>query len=102
MLSTISQGLPGKMVASILKALNNRTSMQLQKSVFSIVHLVAKQHQSGMFYVLCLGIFPLLDSFSRLKPCNIRQVSEIVFLFNFSNLIRDKSQEVNIYVEEAT
>ena len=65
------------------------------------MHLVTKQHQSGMLHVLCLGIFPLLDSFSRLKPCNIPQVSEILFLFNFSNL-RDKSQEVNIYVEEAT
>ena len=79
----------------------NRNFNATLKKVLAIVHLVTKQHQSGMLHVLCLGIFPLLDSFSRLKPCNIPQVSEILFLFNFSNL-RDKSQEVNIYVEEAT
>ena len=40
-----------------------KNSSATLKKVFAIVHLVAKQHQSGMLYVLSLGIFPLLDSF---------------------------------------
>ena len=68
------------------------------------MHLVAKQHQSGMLYVLCLCIYFSTSRF--IFKVETMQYSSsfrkpIFFFLNFSNL-RDKSQEVNIYVEEAT
>ena len=81
-----------------------RNSNATLKKVFATVHLVAKQHQSGMLYVLCLCRYFSTSRF--IFKVETMQYSSsfrkpIFFFLNFSNL-RDTSQEVNIYVEEAT